>query len=254
MQKLLRTTVLAVLTLVVSPLAHSQAAEIKCICAEAMRPALTELGPQFERATGHKLIVTYELAPVVTRKIEQGEPFDLAVLNPPQAADLIKQGKFAAGTSANLARAGLGVAVRAGTPKPDISSVEAFKRVMLEAKSVTFPEEGTSGAYFRRVLERLGISEQMQPKLRPSRARGASFGMVASGEAEMMITVIPQFLVNPGIEVAGPLPAELQTWIELAAAIGADAKQPQAADELIKYLKTPAAVALFKAKGWEPMP
>jgi molybdate transport system substrate-binding protein len=252
MQKLLRTAVLTALTLVVSPVVHSQAAEINCICAEAIRPPLTELGPQFERATGHKLIATYDLGPVVARKIEQGEPFDLAVLNSPQTANPIKQGKLA-GAPVNLVRAGMGVAIRAGAPKPDIGSVEAFKQAMLKAKSVTFPEEGTSGAYFRSILKRLGIEEQMQPKLKPS-AKGAGFGMVARGEAEMMITVIPQFLVNPGIEVAGPLPAELQTWIELAAAIGASAKEPQAAAALIKYLKTPEAVALFKAKGWEPMP
>lgn len=255
MNFMVRSTAKALSLAVVAALssAGSHAAEITCICAEAVRPVLTELAPRFERATGHKLIATYELAPVVKRKIEQGEPFDLAILNPPQAADLIKQGKLAAGAPVNIARAGLGVAVRAGAPKPDVGSVDAFKRTLLGAKSVTFPDEGTSGAYFRDLLQKLGITEQMQPKLKPA-VRGAGFGMVARGEAEMMVTVIPQFLAHPGIEVAGPLPAELQTWIGLTAAIGAAAKEPHAAEALIKFLKTPDAVALTKAKGWDPLP
>jgi molybdate transport system substrate-binding protein len=150
-------------------------------------------------------------------------------------------------------RAGVGVAVRAGTPKPDISSVDAFKQSLLNAKSVAYPQEGTSGAYFMGVLNRLQITEQMKPKLRPSTA-GAGFGMVARGEAEMMVTIIPQLLANPGIEVAGPVPAELQTWIGLAAGVGVAAKEPDAAKALIAFLTTPAAMSVIKAKGWEPIP
>jgi molybdate transport system substrate-binding protein len=245
-----------VLSLAVATVLHtsaSNAAEIKCICAEALRPVLTQVAPEFERASGHKLVITYELAPVVKRRIEQDESFDLTVLNPPQAADLAKQGKLAPDKIVNLARAGLGIAVRAGAVKPDISSVEAFERTMLDAHSVAFSEEGTSGAHFRALLERLGITEQMQPKLRPA-ARGASFRMVADGEAQMTFSLIPQVLANPGIDLVGPIPGELQTWVGLTAAIGRTAKQPEAAEALIKRLKTPEVIALFEAKGWEAMP
>lgn len=228
-----------------------EAADIKCLCAEAIRPVMTEVGPGFEQTTGHKLAITYDLAPVVKRKIDAGEAFDVAILNPSQVEDLLKEGKLGTGTRTNIARAGVGLAVRAGAPKPNISSVEAFKRTLLEAKSVTFPDEGTSGAYFRGVLDRLGIAELMQPKLKPA-ARGAGFGMVARGEAEMMVTIIPQLLANPGIEVVGPLPAELQTWIALAGAVGASAKEPAGAKALLEFLTAPAGVSMFKAKGWEP--
>jgi molybdate transport system substrate-binding protein len=228
------------------------AAEIKCACAEAIKPVLAELGPQFERATGHKLVLSYEVAPVVKRQVEAGEAFDLAILNPPQVDDLIKQGKLVAGSRADLGRAGLGIAVRAGAPKPDISTVDAFKRTLLNAQSVTYPEQGTSGAYFISLLDRLKIAEQMRPKLRPA-GTGAGFGIVARGEAEMMMTVIPQFLAHSGIDVVGPLPSELQSWIGLAAGIGSAAKEAAAASDFVKFLKTPAALSVWKARGWDPL-
>ena len=233
--------------------ASVQATEIRCACAEAVRPILAELGPRFEQATGHKLVITYGLAPVVMKRIESGEEFDLAIINPPQVDALITQGKIAREGRANLVRAGVGVAVRAGASKPDVGSVAAFKQTLLNAASVAYPHEGTSGAYFMGVLDRLEITEQMKPKLRPS-AAGAGVGMVARGEAEMIVTIIPQLLANPGIELAGPVPAELQTWIGLAAAVGAAAKEPDAATALIAFLTTPAALSVMKAKGWAPIP
>jgi len=233
--------------------ASVEAAEVRCACAEAIRPILAELGPKFEQTTGHKLVITYGLAPVVMKRIESGEPFDVAIINPPQIDALIKQGKIKPDGRVNLARAGVGLAVRAGAPKPDINSVDAFKQTLLNAKSVVFPDEGTSGAYFRAVLNRLGIADQMKENLRPV-AAGVGFGMVARGEAEMMVTIIPQLLANPGIEVAGPVPAELQTWIGLAAAVGAGSTEPDAAKSLIAFLTTPSAMAVMKAKGWEPIP
>jgi molybdate transport system substrate-binding protein len=232
--------------------AGADAAEIKCICAEAIRPILRDLGPQFEQATGHKLVADYDLAPLVTRKVKAGEAFDLTVLNPPQADELAKEGRIAAETRTNIARTGLGLAVRAGAPKPDISSVEALKRTLLATNSITFPEEGTSGAHFRAMIERLGIAEAMQPKLRPA-ARGAGFPMLARGEVDLMMTIIPQFLANPGIEVVGPLPNELQSWVGLTGAVGKEARNAEAAKALLQFLKTPEAAALMKAKGWEPV-
>jgi molybdate transport system substrate-binding protein len=243
----------AALALMLAAAAPARAADVRCACAEAIRPILAELGPKFEQATGHKLVITYGLAPVVMKRIEGGDAFDIAIINPPQVDTLIKQGKIAQDARANLGRAGVGVAVRAGAPKPDISSVDAFKRTLLSSKSVAFPDEGTSGAYFRGVLDRMQIADQMKDKVKPA-AAGAGFGMVARGEAELMVTIIPQLLANPGIEVAGPVPAELQTWIGVAAGVGAGAKEPQAAKALIAFLTTPAAMAVMKAKGWEAMP
>jgi len=240
-------------TLLLGAGASVQAADIRCACAEAVRPILAELGPRFEQATGHKLVIAYGLAPVVMKRIESGDEFDLAIINPPQVDALVTQGKIAQAGRANLVRAGVGVAVRAGASKPDIGSVAAFKQALLDAESVVYPLEGTSGAHFMGVLNRLEITEQMKPKLRPSTA-GAGFAMVARGEVEMMVTIIPQLLANAGIELAGPVPAELQTWIGLAAGVGAAAKEPDAAKALIAFLTTPAAMSVMKAKGWAPIP
>jgi molybdate transport system substrate-binding protein len=233
------------------PSAH--AAEIRCACAEAIRPILAELGPKFEQATGHKLVLTYGLAPQVLKRIQSGEEFDIAIINPPQADALAKEGKIDGRTRANLGRTGVGMAVRAGASKPDISTVDAFTRTLLNAKAVAFADEGTSGAYFRGVLNRLGITEQMKEKVRPA-AAGANFTMVASGEAETSMGIIPQILAAPGVELVGPVPAELQTWIGLVAALGRDAKDAAAAKTLIDFLTNPAAMAVMKAKGWELIP
>lgn len=256
-KRITRSTSLSLAGLAVTFLANAgvpvQAAEVRCACAEAIRPILADLGPRFEQATGHKLVITYGLAPVVMKRIQSGESFDVAVINPPQVDVLIKDGKIDKATRANLGRAGVGVSVRAGAPKPDIGSVEAFKRTLLNSKAVAFPDEGTSGAYFRDVLKRLEITEQMKDKVRPA-AAGAGFPMVAKGEAEMMVTIIPQLLAAPGLELVGPLPAELQTWIGLAAGIGTAANDPAAAKAFIAFLTTPEAMAVMKAKGWEPIP
>lgn len=151
-------------------LAHgtaANAAEIKVIAGAGFSSALGELGPQFERATGHKLVIQYGVTGSMKRQIESGEAFDLAIVPGALMDDVTKQGKIAAGTRAEIARVGMGVGVRAGAPKPDISSVDAFKRALLNAKSVTYAPEGATGIHLVKVLERLGIAEQMKAKTKP---------------------------------------------------------------------------------------
>ena len=184
------------------------------------------------------------------QRIEAGETFDVAILLPPLIEDLIKQGKIAAGTRTDIARSGMGVGVRAGAPKPDIGSVEAFKRALLNAKSVAYSKEGASGVYFKGLLERLGIVEQMNPKLMPTPADTLA-KVVPSGEAEMIVVPISVILV-PGAELVGPLPSELQTYINFVAGVSAGAKETEAARALIKFLTAPAAVPVLRAKGMEP--
>jgi molybdate transport system substrate-binding protein len=229
----------------------AEAAEVKVMSANPMTEVMKELGPQFERATGHKLVIQYEVAGVVKRRIDAGETFDVAILLPPLIEDLIKQGKIAAGTRADIARSGMGVGVRAGAPKPDIRSVEAFKRALLDAKSVAYSKEGASGVYFLGLLERLGIAEGMKPKLKPTSADTLA-NAVPSGEAEMIVVPITVIMV-PGAELVGPLPTELQTYINFSAGVGTAAKEPDAAKVLIKFLTAPAAVPVLKAKGMEPV-
>jgi len=229
----------------------ASAAEVKVLSAPAMRGAMNELGLPFERATGHKLVIQYGLAPWFRQRIDAGETFDVAIFTPAVIDDLTKQGKIAVGTRANIARSGLGVAVRTGAPKPDISSIDAFKRMLLNAKSVAYTGEGTSGTYFLGLLERLGIAAEMKAKLKPM-AAGAVGQSVVTGEAEISVIPIPSILVVPGAELVGPLPSELQTYIEFIAVVRMGAKETEAASALLKFLTTPEAAAVLKAKGMEP--
>jgi molybdate transport system substrate-binding protein len=239
-------TIGAMLLLAVS----TQAAEIKVFSAAALTPPMKELTAQFERTTGHKVTVKYVVGPAVKREIDAGEPFDVAVSVAPVLDELIKAGKIVPDTRADVARAGVGVGVRAGAAKPDIGSVEAFKRALLDANAVAHSSEGASGVYFKGLLERLGIAEQMQAKLRPMGA-GRTVEPVQKGEADFVVVTISAMMV-PGIEVVGPLPAELQTYVAFAAGVGAEAKEPEAARALVKFISSEEAVPVLKAKGMEP--
>ena len=227
----------------------AEAAEVKVISANPMTGVMQELGAQFERETGHKLVTKFVTGSVVKREIDAGETFDVAISNTPLIDDLVKEGKLVAGTRADVAYSGLGVGVRAGAPKPDISSVEAFKHAMLNAKSVAHSAEGASGVYFKGLLERLGIAEEMKPKLKPLSGKALAQA-VPSGEAEMIIVTI--LVVGDGAELVGPFPSELQFYNRFAAGVGASAKEAEAAKALIKFLTAPAAVAAIKTNGMEP--
>lgn len=237
-------------------LAHgtaANAAEIKVIAGAGFASALGELGPQFERATGHKLVIQYGVTGSMKRQIESGEAFDLAIVPGALMDDVTKQGKIAAGTRAEIARVGMGVGVRAGAPKPDISSVDAFKRALLNAKSVTYAPEGATGIHLVKVLERLGIAEQMKAKTKPQQVAERIAQAVADGEAELGFAVTTVLLSLRGVELAGLFPPELQNYLVFTAGVGTAAKQPDAAMALIKHLTAPNAVPLIKAKGMEPV-
>ena len=186
----------------------AEAAEIKVLSGNGARAAVRELGAQFERASGHKLAIHFEVNAALRRKILAGESFDVAVLNPPVLDDLIKRGRIAADTRAVIGRIGIGVAVRAGAPKPDVSSAAAFKRALLNAKSVAYPREGASGIYFAGLIERMGIGAEMKPKLRPMPAED-TVEVIARGEAELVVVVASRIVGVSGVEFAGPIPAEL---------------------------------------------
>ncbi|PYM44055.1 MAG: molybdate ABC transporter substrate-binding protein [Candidatus Rokuibacteriota bacterium] len=233
-----------------------EASEIKVLSAVAMRAALDELAPEFERQTGQKVAITYATAGVLRDRIQGGEMVDLTILPRPAMDPLVMQGKIAPGTVTIFARSANSVAVRAGAPKPDISTVEAFKRAMLAAKSVAYADPargGGSGIHFASVLARLGIVEEMKPKTKLTPG-DESVQLVAKGEAEIAVVNTPVILREPGVELVGPLPAELQNTTDFVffAGVGATAKEPEAAKALINYLVAPAAARVIKAKGLEP--
>jgi molybdate transport system substrate-binding protein len=229
----------------------AKAAEIKVIVAGPMRVAFKELGAQFERDTGHKLVTRFAGTSVMKREIDAGETFDLVISITSGIDGWIKEGKIVAATRVAVGYAGLGVGVRAGAPKPDIGSLEASKRALLNAKSVAHGAESASAASFKGLLERLGIAEEMKPKLKPM-GDGATYKGVASGEIEIVVAPVPGIVAAPGVELVGPFPSELQTYISFTAGVNTGAKEPEAAQAFIKFLTSPGALTVIKAKGMEP--
>jgi molybdate transport system substrate-binding protein len=229
-----------------------EAADIKVLASNGVRGTLEELAPAFERATGNKLAITFGLAAVLKRQIEAGEAFDLAILTSAGIDDLARQGKIDGASRASIARSGGGIAVRAGAPTPDISTPEALKRALLAAKSITWAKEGASGVYFASVVEKMGIAEQLKPKLNLA-ASGTQVGeKIAAGEAELGALLVNEIMALKGVEVAGPLPPELQSYTVFHSGVSAASKNAAAAKALIQFLTTPAAGAVFKSKGQEP--
>jgi molybdate transport system substrate-binding protein len=236
---------------VLSAMTSIRAAEIKVIASNGVKEALHELAPAFERETGHKLVISFGLATALKRQIEAGETFDLAILPAAVIDDLAKQGKVDAGARAAIARSGVGIGIKKGAPRPDIRTPGALKRTLLSAKSITWAKEGQSGIYFASLLERIGIAEQMKPKVVPA-SSGVEVGkLVASGQVQLGVILVNELMVAPGVEVLGPLPAELQNYTVFHAGVGVGSKDSSAAKALIKFLTTPAAGAVFRAKGQE---
>lgn len=228
------------------------AAEVKVMAGAGMSRAFGELVPQFERTTGHKVAIQYGAGGAFKKQIEAGETFDLVIIDSDEVDDLIKQGKIAGDTRVDIVRAGIGVAVREGAPKPDITSVDALRNTLLNAKSITYAPQGSTGRHLPRVFDRLGIAEQMKDKTRPNALVRVPHA-VAAGEVELAISGIPTLSSVNGVQVVGLLPAELQSWFVNTAGVSAAAREPEAAKALIKYLATPEAAAVIKANGMEPL-
>jgi molybdate transport system substrate-binding protein len=210
---------------------------------------LTALIPMFEGATANKVAITYETGAAILAKVRSGAALDLAILPPQAIDDLAKEGKISGGRT-DLFVSGVGLAVKAGAPKPDISSAEALKKTLLAAKSVAH-SKAQSGIYFLSVLQRLGIADEMKSKLVVVES-GPVGAAAAKGDAEIAIQQVTELMPVAGIDVVGPLPAELQTRILYSAGIPISAKQPDAAKALINFLASPAAAPVIKAKGLEP--
>jgi molybdate transport system substrate-binding protein len=250
-----RSTTLAVigsaLFVVLVQIADANAAEIKVLATRSIMTVLDKIGPEFERTMGHKLNVSTDIAIRMVRRIQAGEPFDFLVAAPGQIDGLIKEGKIVAETRTNLTRSGIGVQVRAGAPKPDVSTVEAFKRALLNAKSVAYLKEGQSGVYLAGLIERLGIAEAIKSKVtRPDSDIVSE--LVARGEVELGMVVTTQIMTTPGVELVGPLPPEIQSYIVFTAGISANSKAPDAARDLLTFLKGPLALPVIKEQGMEP--
>ncbi|MGP0089720.1 MAG: molybdate ABC transporter substrate-binding protein [Xanthobacteraceae bacterium] len=239
------------LFLAFASMSAAKADELRVLVTRAIATVLGEVGAQFEQKTGYQLVVTSDIGAGLLRRINAGEPFDVFTGTPPQIAGLIKEGKVIADTRTNLVRSGIGVEVRAGAPKPDISSVDAFKRTLLGAKSIAYLKEGASGLYLAGLLDRLGIAEAINSKVRRPDADIVS-ELVAKGEIEIGMVVLTQILTTPGVELVGPLPAEVQSYVSFVAAVGSNSHSPDVARELIRFLTGPVAAPVIKSQGMEP--
>ncbi len=229
----------------------SPADEIKVLSGNGPKAAVRQLCAQFEKATGNTIDLRFGVNVDVKKKIEAGERFDVVIGNPPIIDALIKEGAVI-GPRADIGRSGLGVAVRAGEAKPDIATVDLFKRALLAAKAVAYPGRGASGIYFVSLLDRLGIKGEMQGKLKPMEAED-TVEVVARGEADMVVVVATRISDVPGVEFVGPIPEELQTKIGFAAGLATSAKESEPAKALIRFLTAPAAAVTLRAKGVDPI-
>ena len=254
LRSLATTACLGILMLLVQA-AASKAAEIKLLCAIALQQLVENLGPKFEGATNHKLTTTIAPLGQALKRLEDGEVYDVVILPQRGIEGLAKDGKIIASTATAIVVTRIGVAVLKGAPKPDISTSEAFKHSMLAAKSITHGNPaygGISGVHVVKVFERLGLAEEMKAKSVLLDKAGLAGVLVANGNAEMVIQPIQELVVVPGIEVVGPLPEELQDTVTYQAAIMPKARQIEALNALVNYLRTPEAIAVIKAMGMEP--
>ncbi len=225
---------------------------MKVLCTNGVKTLMLDLVPAFERSSGTKLAITWGSAAGLVKELATGAGGDLAILTAETIDDLVKRGKVVAGSRVDLARSGIGVAVRKGANKPDIGTPESLKKALLAAKSVAHSKTGMSGIYFPTVLARLGIAEEMKSKIVMPDPGTPVGEVVAKGAAEIGIQQISELLPVAGIEIVGPLPAALQKITTFSAGLLTTAKEPDAAKALVKFVVAEAP-RLLKEKGLEPV-
>jgi molybdate transport system substrate-binding protein len=231
------------------------AAELKVFSTIGVQAALEELAPKFEKETGNKLTITWATAAILVKRVQAGESADLYALTKQSLDALVKDGKVSPGSDATFASSGMAMVVKKGAPKPDISTPDAYKNTLLAAKAVAYSDPaagGASGVFFAKSLERMGIADQMKAKTRHPPPSGNAANLVVSGEAELAVQQEPEVMSVAGVDVIGPPPGDLNNITIYAAGIGPDTKDPSAAKALIKFLTTPEAAAVFKARGLKP--
>jgi molybdate transport system substrate-binding protein len=229
-----------------------QGAAVRVLASNGVKAALEELRPQCERAIGHQLALRFNSTASVKKEIEAGEGFDVAIITSDAIGDLVKQGKLAGGSRADLGHSELGIGIRAGAARPDIHTPEALKRTLRDAQSITYPQDGASRAYIEHMFERLGIAADVKPRVILAQGSGPATESVAAGKTALVITLFSEIVPIQGVEILGPLPGELHYDIRFGAAASATTKNAEAAKALITFLAGPSSAPTFKAKGLEP--
>jgi molybdate transport system substrate-binding protein len=233
--------------------ATSSAAEIKLLAAGALEQALGELLPQFEESTGNRVRASYGPVGALADRVARGEPIDVAIVSDQQIEELQRSGKVVVGTRVDVARTGVGAFVRKDSPKPDISSVDAFKRTLLAARTLTYADPasgGAAGTYMAGLFTRLGISSEMNRKTKFDPRGGLlMYQLVAKGEADLGFDQMSIIVTQRSVEFVGPLPEPIQRYTTFAAGVGATSDQAETARAFIEFLNSPGAQARFEANG-----
>lgn len=231
----------------------AQTPAIRVLASNGVQGALNEIIPQCEQSVGHPLSVEFGTTATLKPRIEGGEALDFTVLTSDAVDALIKEGKIAADSRANVARVGIGIGIRAGAPKPDVSTPEALKKALLNTKSITYAAAGASRPPTDKMLDRMGITDALKAKTLLLSGAEETAAAVRDGKAEILITLISEIVSAKGLELAGPLPKEFQAYIGFAAGVSPTAKNADAAKAAVKYLTGAKAAAAYKAKGMEPI-
>lgn len=232
----------------------ADAAELRVMATGASKAVVQTIATQFEAMSGHHIVLTSDTAGGVQRRVEAGETADLIVATPAVINALAAKGLIRAGSRTDLARTGIGVGVREGAPIPDISSVEAIERLLKSAATIAYVDPasgGTSGIYFAGLIERLGLTEAMKPKLR-LKAGGYVAELVANGEAEVVFHQISEILPVRGVTLVGPLPPEIQSTTTYTAGLAAVPAEDEAARAFLIFLTSPASIPVLTEAGMEP--
>ena len=229
------------------------AAEIKVFCTNGVRAVVDELIPQFERTStnGDKVVLQFEPSTQLRKRIDAGEPFDLVIMTTTLVDEEIKAGKLAADSRTFIARSGLGVSIRSGAKKPNIATVDAFKRALLDARSLTFAQQGASAQPFEVLVAKLGITSQLRPKYNLRNTASEVGDAVSTGVVELGIAPVSEILPVRGVDLVGPFPKDVQSYVEMTGAVSTNARDKEGAKQLLAFLVAPANRPVFKAKGME---
>ncbi|HUR34229.1 MAG TPA: molybdate ABC transporter substrate-binding protein [Vicinamibacterales bacterium] len=230
----------------------ANAAQLTILCSNGMKAVMQEITPQFERESGHTVVITYGVSADVNRQIAAGQPFDIVVLTPALIDELIEQRRIAADTRTVLARSPMALAIRGDVPKPDILTTEALKHTLLASRSLAFTEEGASGVFFADLIQRFGLADDLKLKIKLTKTGEEVGRAVARGDAELGVMPVSEILPVHGIEVLGTFPAEVQGYLVMVAGMRADTAQSAAARDWLRFLKAPSTLRVIKKRGMEP--
>jgi len=232
----------------------ARAAEVTLIAPGGIRAAVEQMIPDFETATGHKVKATFGSGGGTKERVVKGEPFDVPIVQPP-LEPVLASGHVVAASETPLATVAVGAAVRTGAPKPDISTADRVKRLLLGSRAIAYPNAASgaaAGVSVNETLEKLGIADAMKPKIKIAQGGRGAMELLAKGEVDIGLTFISEIVTEPGVEVVGALPREISTPTALVGFVSARSKEPEAAKALLGYLSSPGAAAVYKQRGMQP--